>query len=1044
MTLASFVQRVIRTRGLVGLAAITVVSVAIAATAGFPFTEDFTSTNLSDPSTTADWDTTSPGTLRLALATELSALTLNRSQLGGPAEVPRTSRDIVLGDIDRDGDLDAVVGNEGPGASGVGAPNLIYFNDGGFDTAPTTLGSDSRRTRGLAIGDLDRDGDLDIVAGNFQQEAVYYLNDGSGNFSSGTVISPFAGNTWRVKLLDVDGDTDLDMIEIMSGSQNFLYKNRLMENRGVLSWASPVAITNESFASRSVAVGDIDSDGDLDFIAGDQGVGNHIYRWFPSGIEGRFFARGVVHNNTNLTFAVELADLNGDGFLDLVEGNLGAPTQIYFNKGAGINVGEFNNPVPLADSNAAHTTVALLLRDLDRDGDIDIVEGNNGAWDDDNDDQTPRIPMPVRFYLNNGNGTFANAVEFFPAEVQKVYGIAGGDVNNDGQLDFVTAHSSNNSGGPEALATNALYTNAGIPGGALVRQLDGFAQSLEVDGGNNPISTANLTLTKAQAAELADLDFFLSNDGGFNYLPVEPNVPVRFPISNGNRLFWKVNMLTGSPNSSQLAEIIELRIAANNTPIFTNIGQLNEIEGQPVSGTANLAGYFNDPDGHALTYQMSGLPNGTGIQLDAQTGQLSGVLTNADAQASPISLLATAYDGAESRTGTVILNVAEAVNDPPTAVDDGPFAIDEGGAIAGTINVLGNDTDPESEVLTAVLVDAPTNSAVFELRPDGTFDYTHDGSETAEDSFTYRAADAANQSNVATVSLTINPVNDVPVITLIGASVVNVVVGGSFTDLGAEALDAEDGEISANIVVGGEAVDTGTAGTYVITYDVTDSDGAPAAQVTRTVNVTTDNVPVITLNGDATVFIGVGGSYTDAGASAQDVEDGDITADIVVGGDTVDTGTIGTYVITYNVTDASGNAATEVTRTVNVVADAPPVITLVGPAIVNLTVGDAYTDQGATAEDTEDGDISADIVVGGDTVNTGTAGTYVITYNVMDSGGNAATEVTRTVIVSNPPPPPPPPPSGGGGGITGIWEIVGLMFAGLAGLRRKRAGKILG
>ena len=68
--------------------------------------------------------------------------------------------------------------------------------------------------------------------------------------------------------------------------------------------------------------------------------------------------------------------------------------------------------------------------------------------------------------------------------------------------------------------------------------------------------------------------------------------------------------------------------------------------------------------------------------------------------------------------------------------------VDDGGAIAGVFNVLDNDTDPDSVVLNATLVSAPANSALFELRPDGTFDYTHNGSETTSDSFTYQICDA--------------------------------------------------------------------------------------------------------------------------------------------------------------------------------------------------------------------------------------------------------------------------------------------------------------
>ena len=79
-------------------------------------------------------------------------------------------------------------------------------------------------------------------------------------------------------------------------------------------------------------------------------------------------------------------------------------------------------------------------------------------------------------------------------------------------------------------------------------------------------------------------------------------------------------------------------------------------------------------------------------------------------------------------------------------------------------------------------------------------------------------------------------------------------------------------------------------------------------------------IPVITLTGDATVTIEVGATYTDAGATAQDNYDGDITDDIVTVS-TVDTEAVGTYTVTYDVSDANNNDAVQVIRTVNVVSN---------------------------------------------------------------------------------------------------------------------------
>lgn len=268
---------------------------------------------------------------------------------------------------------------------------------------------------------------------------------------------------------------------------------------------------------------------------------------------------------------------------------------------------------------------------------------------------------------------------------------------------------------------------------------------------------------------------------------------------------------------------------------------------------------------------------------------------------------------------------------------------------------------------------------------------------------TYNVSDAAG--NPATeVTRTVNVIADTtaPVITLNGAATIDLSIGGSYIEEGATATDNIDGDITANIIIGGDAVDTNTAGTYIITYNVTDTAGNPAVEVSRTVTVAPDTIaPVITLIGSSIVDLNVGDIYTEEDATASDDLDGDITANIAIGGDTVDTNIAGTYIVTYNVSDAAGNPADEVIRTVNVIADTTaPVITLIGSSNMNLDLSDIYTEQGATANDNIDGDITANIVIGGDIVDTNTAGTYIITYNVSDAAGNSANEVTRTVTVN--------------------------------------------
>ena len=261
---------------------------------------------------------------------------------------------------------------------------------------------------------------------------------------------------------------------------------------------------------------------------------------------------------------------------------------------------------------------------------------------------------------------------------------------------------------------------------------------------------------------------------------------------------------------------------------------------------------------------------------------------------------------------------------------------------------------------------------------------------------TYNVTDA--NGNVAVeVTRTVNVVDTtVPVITLTGESTVIIEFGSTYTDAGATATDNYDGDLTDNIVFV-STVDETTVGVYTLTYNVTDANGNVAVEVTRTVNVVDTTVPVITLTGESTVIIEFGSTYTDAGATATDNYDGDLTDNIVFVS-TVDETTVGVYTLTYNVTDANGNVAVEVTRTVNVVDTTVPVITLTGESTVIIEFGSTYTDAGATATDNYDGDLTDNIVFVS-TVDETTVGVYTLTYNVTDANGNVAVEVTRTVNV---------------------------------------------
>jgi hypothetical protein len=170
-----------------------------------------------------------------------------------------------------------------------------------------------------------------------------------------------------------------------------------------------------------------------------------------------------------------------------------------------------------------------------------------------------------------------------------------------------------------------------------------------------------------------------------------------------------------------------------------------------------------------------------------------------------------------------------------------------------------------------------------------------------------------------------------PVITINGDNPATVELGATYSDAGATANDAFHGSTA---VTSSSNVDTSVVGSYTVTYTATDLDNNTAT-ATRTVNVVDTTAPIVTVTGDNPATVELGGSYTDAGATATDLS-GTVT---VTSSGSVNVDALGSYVITYTSTDDSGNVGTA-SRTVNVVDTTSPVFTSASTFVV---------DEGATA-----------------------------------------------------------------------------------------------
>jgi VCBS repeat-containing protein len=180
------------------------------------------------------------------------------------------------------------------------------------------------------------------------------------------------------------------------------------------------------------------------------------------------------------------------------------------------------------------------------------------------------------------------------------------------------------------------------------------------------------------------------------------------------------------------------------------------------------ANTFTDIDGDTLTYSAS-LINGPlalpewplpqWLTFDPATQTFAGT-PPLDFNGS-LDLKVTASDGLLSTWDSFRLTVTP-VNDPPTAINDSYLANQDEALIIAAPGVLLNDTDADSDPLTAVPVSGVQHGTLV-LNANGSFSYTPDANYNGLDSFTYKASDGQADSNVVTVSLTVNPVNNVPI-----------------------------------------------------------------------------------------------------------------------------------------------------------------------------------------------------------------------------------------------------------------------------------------
>lgn len=287
--------------------------------------------------------------------TQLPALTL-------------TTRAAVLGDVDGDTDLDLILGD-------VHGPNRLLFNDGSgqFTLAPEShLPAQSQVSMGLALGDGDRDGDLDLVVANRRSQNRLWLNDGSGVFSDTTNghLPVDAADSYDVTLGDVDGNGTLDLVVANHRAPDQLLMNNGL---GVFTDVTDAQFSGATSDSFDVELADIDSDGDLDALIA---AGSTPLRLWTNDGSGIFSEVTDTQLPAFIAFGfrVDPGDVDADGDVDVVLGAAGQD-RVFLNDGSG----QFTDDTDTLLPTDIQRSVDLALRDADRDLDLDLLVATPGG-----------------------------------------------------------------------------------------------------------------------------------------------------------------------------------------------------------------------------------------------------------------------------------------------------------------------------------------------------------------------------------------------------------------------------------------------------------------------------------------------------------------------------------------------------------------------------------------------------------------------------------------------------------------------------------------
>lgn len=349
---------------------------------------------------------------------------------------------VSLVDVDDDGDLDLMATG---GYSPVANPtpprytyraNVLYLNDGAgnFAHSEQSAFTPDNPHSGSTWGDVDNDGDLDAFVGvQHGRPDVFYRNLGFGRLAREDLgdATTTRGSNFAASWVDIDGDGDLDLTSggptLEMPAPLLIYRN----DAGNFARVTGTPLENGNSNAGAILWADFDNDGDVDLFVANSDIArqsniapaeyesSQLYRndgaWLFVRTQGQAFSEAA-----HPAVGAAAGDIDGDGDLDVYLSQFRGPDRIFLNDGAG----QFSLDPRFTGPEHEELSTAAAFGDADGDGDLDLVQVAYGEG--------------IGFWINDGRGQFVRSDDTaLASRVRHYWGAASGDIDNDGDVDFV-------------------------------------------------------------------------------------------------------------------------------------------------------------------------------------------------------------------------------------------------------------------------------------------------------------------------------------------------------------------------------------------------------------------------------------------------------------------------------------------------------------------------------------------------------------------------------------------------------------------------------